>query len=627
MTDTCSADDALQAGWGRLAAARAVLPMQDPDWVRSCVEAFGPTGTVELLTVHEGDELTAVAPMLRRRGHLELLGGETYEPGDVLAAGPAALDELCGALCRRGLPLSLHRIPQDSSTIPALRRALGARGHLVVRSAPGTPLLELGPAWTGDLGAGLSAHRRSDLRRAERHADAEGAVTVRLLRPALADTPALLNEAFAIEARSWKGEAGTALGRDRRLGTFFRDFAPRLAADGRLELAFLDIGGRGVAMQIAVEWHERLWLLKTGYDDAFSGCSPGILLLAHAVREAAERGLEAFEFLGTVQPWLDPWTTRTRDMSAVSAYPLHARAVPGVVRDAAIVARRPAARAAAKDLARRPVRAAARRAHSRYVAGPALEDACRLEAIYAQRGFPTIIGFWNVGADSVQRVLGEYRASLEALAHRADAQISIKVTALGERPEPVAELLRLAAPARTGVHIDAMAPETQDAALDIACGLAADGGGLLGCTLTGRWPRSIADAPRVAAAGLNVRVVKSEWPSPEAPDHDPRRGYLDVVAALCAARPPFVEVATHDVPLADRALRMLLEAGVPCEHQVLHGMKAQGAMDVARALGVPTRILVPYGTGRLPYSARAALRDPRAAARLARDLTRRTRPL
>jgi proline dehydrogenase len=86
-----------------------------------------------------------------------------------------------------------------------------------------------------------------------------------------------------------------------------------------------------------------------------------------------------------------------------------------------------------------------------------------------------------------------------------------------------------------------------------------------------------------------------------------------------------VQVATHDAPLADRALRMLVEAGVPCEHQVLHGMKAQPAMEVARRLGVQTRVLVSYGTGRVPYSVRAAIRDPRAAYRLARDLVRRNR--
>lgn len=452
-------------------------------------------------------------------------------------------------------------------------------------------------------------------------------MTVRLLRPAPAETRALLDEAFAVEARSWKGEAGTALACDLRVGAFYHDFAPRMAAHGRLALAFLDIAGRPAAMQIAIEWHERLWLLKVGYDEAHSRCSPGVLLLAHAVRDAAERGLEACEFLGTTQPWLDPWTTRVRGMSAVSAYPLDPRAVPGVVRDAVNTAHRAEARVALAGFVRRPVRAVARRAQRRYVAGPELEDARRLEEVYAARGFPTIIGFWNVGEDSVPDVLREYRGSLEALAHRADAQISIKATALGERPEPVAELLRLAAPARTGVHIDAMAPENQDAALDIACALAADGGGLLGCTLTGRWPRSVADAARVAGAGLSVRVVKSEWPSPEAPDHDPRQGFLDVVAALCEARPPLVEIATHDAPLADRALRMLVEAGVPCEHQVLHGMSAAGAMDAARAVGVPTRIFVPYGNGRLPYSARAALRDPRAAARLARDLARRNRPL
>jgi hypothetical protein len=48
---------------------------------------------------------------------------------------------------------------------------------------------------------------------------------------------------------------------------------------------------------------------------------------------------------------------------------------------------------------------------------------------------------------------------------------------------------------------------------------------------------------------------------------------------------------------------------------------------VARELGVPVRVYVPYGHGRLPYSLEHAAREPRTALRLARDLVRRNRAL
>ena len=597
--------------------------MQEAAWTQSAADAFGDRGTVSVHVLWRHGELTAAAPLVRRRGHLEIIGArELYEPADLLAADGAALRELCDSLVRHGLPVLLHRAPADSPTIPALQDAVGRWGHVVVRASPGTPMLELDDRWT-ELGGGLSARRRSDLRRAERRAASEGRISVRILRPGAPEADELVDEAFTVEARGWKGIAGTALVHDAERGTFYRVYASRAASEGKLVVAFLDVGGAPAAMQLAVESQERLWLLKVGYDEAFARCSPGLLLLARLVSDATRRGLQGIEFLGTSEPWLEPWTTKVRETRLVVAYPLNPRALPGVTLDALDAVRSPQVRHAAASLAARPVQAVVARVASRYVAGPAIEDARRLEGAYAARGFPTMISYWDVDGDSIDRVVGEYRAAIDALVDRSDAQVSIKIPSLGGRAELVMGLLEHARPSGIGLHIDAMAPDQQDAALDIACRLAAPAEGLLGCTLAGRWPRSVSDAPRVAAAGLKIRVVKSEWPSPDDPDHDPRRGFLDVVAALCKESPVQVQVATHDAPLADRALRMLVEAGLRCEHQVLHGMKAQPAMEAARRLGIPTRIFVPYGTGRVPYSVRAALRDPRAAYRLARDLVRR----
>ena len=50
-----------ERGWAQLALAHGAFPMQDCGWASSCIEAFGPTGTVEILTV--GD--STIARMIR----------------------------------------------------------------------------------------------------------------------------------------------------------------------------------------------------------------------------------------------------------------------------------------------------------------------------------------------------------------------------------------------------------------------------------------------------------------------------------------------------------------------------------------------------------------------------------
>jgi proline dehydrogenase len=260
----------------------------------------------------------------------------------------------------------------------------------------------------------------------------------------------------------------------------------------------------------------------------------------------------------------------------------------------------------------------------RYIAGPQLADALELEATYRARGFLTTIGFFDGPDDHTESVLAEYGAAAKAVAANEDAQISVKAPSAGYDQKGLSALLDACA---AGVHFDALASETQTRVLDVAASLAAQAPGRVGCTITGRWVRSMDDVRLVVDAGLRVRVVKSEWPDPQDPDRDPRRGYLEVVDRLVAAKAPFVAIATHDGPLAERALTLVQGAGLDVELQVLHGMRSDRVIETARRLGIPTRIYVPYGYPWPPYSLRKAATDPRIALRLVRDLARRNRPI
>ncbi|MFM2119446.1 MAG: hypothetical protein RL722_914 [Pseudomonadota bacterium] len=156
----------------------------------------------------------------------------------------------------------------------------------------------------------------------------------------------------------------------------------------------------------------------------------------------------------------------------------------------------------------------------------------------------------------------------------------------------------LAAMARdSGVSLmwDSQTVDTADAALHCVRQLVRLGGEL-GVTLPGRWMRSRADADLAADLGLKVRVVKGRWADPLRPQFDERAGFLAVIGKL-AGRARAVSVATHDAPLARMALRRLVEAGTPCELEVTHGVPHQAAVQAARALGVPVRVYVSFGSG------------------------------
>jgi CelD/BcsL family acetyltransferase involved in cellulose biosynthesis len=607
----------LAPAWEALAAEAGTLPTQDAPWARAAAEAYG--GRIRVVVAGDPAAPAAIAPLVRRGAGFDLLGvRELFEPMDLLARSGEAHEALVRELVAARLPLLLKRVPAGSRTVTSLQRAIGRRGAVVVREAVGHPSIALGEAWQ-EPGGGLSSRRRSDLRRARRRAEKLGEVTFELLRPAREDVPALLDAAYAIEERSWKGRAGTALARDEAQARFFRLYAAEVADRGTLRVDIMRIGDAAVAMQIGLEWRGRRWLYKIGYDDAFAACSPGLLLLGESVADAARRGLRTFELLGSSAAWTDAWTRDVHPCVSVLAFPADVGGAVALSAEAARVART-RSRAFGHTRSRAAIRAGVAVAARRYVSGPALDDALRVHERYEESGLATTIGYWNDEDEPAAGVLRQNTAVLEALVARGrGGEVSVKPPAAGNDRAAIAELLRRAREAGVGVHFDSLGPETAGPVLELAAGLAADAAGGLGCTLPARWRRSVADAELAVRHGLRVRVVKGEWADPEEPRRNARAGLLEIVDAL-AGRVPFVGVGSHDPVVVADALARLQSAGTPCELQVLYGTRADAAVAAARAAGVAIRVYVPFGHSRLPYPLSDVRRSARLARRLATDV-------
>jgi CelD/BcsL family acetyltransferase involved in cellulose biosynthesis len=312
---------ALLPGWSELAARAGGSPTQDAAWSAASATTVDDGNPLAVVVVGSLDRPRAVAPLVRRGAHYELLGAVALgEPAELLAEDPAALRELAAGVAALRAPVLLHRLPLGSPSIAALSQAFRPFGVVLTRESRPHATIRLDEGWTAPEGR-LSSRRASDLRRARRRAAAEGEPAFELLAPGADEVDALLEDAFAIEARSWKGREGTALAADQTRAAFFRRYAHNAARRGELRVAFLRLGDRRVAMQLAVEWGRRLWLLKIGHDEAVQRCSPGMLLLLEAVRDAAARGLEAVQLLGGIEPWTQMWTGVVEPCVTVAAYP------------------------------------------------------------------------------------------------------------------------------------------------------------------------------------------------------------------------------------------------------------------------------------------------------------------
>jgi proline dehydrogenase len=254
-----------------------------------------------------------------------------------------------------------------------------------------------------------------------------------------------------------------------------------------------------------------------------------------------------------------------------------------------------------------------------YVTGPELGDALRACRHVSARGFASTVGFWNEGGEPLRQVAGEYLAALDAVStERLDCYLSLKAPALGFSRQLLAEVLERGRAVRVPIHFDSLGPETVDPTLAAIDAMAGNHPGL-GCTLPGRWRRSVADAERMVELGMRVRLVKGQFEDRQAAEIDPGIGVLALADRL-AGRARHVAVATHDAALARPALERLRAAGTPCEMELLFGLPLAEPLRVAAELGVSARLYVPYGAAWLPYALSQARRNPGMVWWIVRDL-------
>jgi CelD/BcsL family acetyltransferase involved in cellulose biosynthesis len=330
-------DESRLRGWRQLEAA-ASLPVQSHAFASALASTLLADAIIEVFSVGEGDDIAALLALSRKPGYFNrwtMVGAhEVCEPDDALCRNSESARLLAEAIIDEGRAFEIDRVPAGSPFVPALRAALRGKGWMSVRPATPTPTITLDPKWK-DPASCFNSGRRSDFRRAARRASELGELSFEILSPRPGEFDALFDEAVEVELRSWKREAGTAIAVDRAKENCFRHYFRSACEEGTFRIAFMRIGGRAVAMQMALECLDRYWLFKIGFDEEFERCSPGTLLMLHTIGWAANRDLGAYELLGHFEPWIAQfWTREQHECVWVRAYPFNPRGAAAFTADA-----------------------------------------------------------------------------------------------------------------------------------------------------------------------------------------------------------------------------------------------------------------------------------------------------
>lgn len=307
-----------------LAGARLRSPFLSWIWQREWVRTFAAGRRIEVRRVVDASRFpVAVLPLYESSaGVMTLVGGAAVSDYlDLLALAGREEDAWAALLESRAaerVAWQLHAVPAASPTValvPALARAHGLRGEATVEER--CPVLTLPGSWEEYLAALPGKHRHELTRKIRRFEREEPDARVALaFRPA--DIEGRLGDFLDLHRRSREGKARFM---DPRMEQFFRTVLPALARRGQARLWFLDLASGPAAAFVTIEWEDVVGLYNSGFHPARAALAPGLVLLAHLVRDAIGRGKRRFDFLRGEERYKYEFGPSPEDVYAVRVTP------------------------------------------------------------------------------------------------------------------------------------------------------------------------------------------------------------------------------------------------------------------------------------------------------------------
>lgn len=310
-------DARLEAEWDDLAVRTEAAPFSRPAWVRAWSDAF--ERDVRAATVRRGGRLAAVVPVTERSKAVATAAGWHVPMLEAVAADREALDALATHLLTDRRRVTIDFVPADGQTAAAFEAAFHRFGFRV-RSRPRleSPFVDFADGWDPFVEA-VSTRKWRELRRRRRRLEEVGAVEFEV-SDGSHDLDRQLSEGFVVEGSGWKNSRGTAIGSDRQAERFYREVTCWASHEGMARVAFLRVDGRPIAFDLSFVHGGTEWLLKTGFDPAWSRFSPGSLLRAEALRRACDEKVLVYEFAGAADPWKLEWATATRPILVIDGF-------------------------------------------------------------------------------------------------------------------------------------------------------------------------------------------------------------------------------------------------------------------------------------------------------------------
>jgi CelD/BcsL family acetyltransferase involved in cellulose biosynthesis len=288
-------------------------------WQTCWSRAFAADRSLELLaTRDDAGDLVGLLPLYDDTGVRRAIGGvDVSDYLDLIAVAgveAAVWEALLERRAAAPAPWDLRGIRAGSPTLEVVPRLGTARGMTVrTEREERCPVLVLPGSWDAYLQS-LDGKHRHELRRKMRRLDREQPGSRVWSEATPSGWDAALTRFLELHRRS---KAGKARFMDETMESFFREATAALVEAGWARLWFLGSPSGLLASFLCVEYGGAVGLYNSGFDPAHAWLAPGIVLLAHLIRDAIERRIPVFDFLRGEEAYKYAFGPTPRDLFAI----------------------------------------------------------------------------------------------------------------------------------------------------------------------------------------------------------------------------------------------------------------------------------------------------------------------
>jgi CelD/BcsL family acetyltransferase involved in cellulose biosynthesis len=269
-----------------------------PPWLRVWWQVFAPEARSCFLVGWQEDRVIGIAPLILTGQTASIIGNpDVCDYADFIVAARKG-DIFCAALLdelkQRGIELlSLASVRPDSVVMTTMLPAARQCGCEVSCEEDEVTLeCDLPVTWNEYL-LMLSTKQRHEVRRKLRRLEEAGTIGYRFIEDA--GLVSGFMDVFmrqCVESRTDKATFMTA-----EMGNFFRSMTDVIFEAGLLRLTVLELDSVPVAVLIAFDYNDVVYLYNSGYNPAYSSLSVGVLSKALCIKDSIERGKKRFDFL------------------------------------------------------------------------------------------------------------------------------------------------------------------------------------------------------------------------------------------------------------------------------------------------------------------------------------------